>query len=500
MIIPIMASMLLTALPYLCVGQFTRNADICCAALGASSISNRIAFPGTSAYEESLHSYFGVNAQLHPTCIVQPLSVQDVSVALQTLTTSGPGPCFFAVRSGGHTTTVGASNIEPGVTIDLSLMRRIAYNPSTRTVAIQPGARWRSVYETLLGHNVMVPGGRTASVGVGGYLLGGGNSYFAARVGISCDSIQSYEIVLASGEIRNVNRHSSADLFKALKGGSSNFGIVTKFVMAVFPAEDIWGGAIIHNSSLAPQYISAAQRFADNIPKDPYASWVAIFSYNSTTDQTLIVSSLAYTRRLAWPSAFDDFYQIPNITDTLRFSRILDITTENEFPQGYRNALQTGTYLNREEVLRQAIDSFTSQVHAAKSSARGPDFTMSTIVQPWVPLFWKDSEARGGNVLGLERFNESMLNVAYDYSWDDEADDDLFYGLAKSARIGLDEYTQSTGLYNEYVYLNYAGDTQKPLRGYGADNMAFLHQVQRKYDPNGVFQRLMPGGFKIWRV
>lgn len=255
---------------------------------------------------------------------------------MKTLTTSDAGPCFFAVRSGGHTTSVGASNISPGVTIDLSLLNSTTYNADTGTAFIQPGARWASVFDTLLPLNITVPGGRTAPVGVGGFLTGGGNSFYAARVGLSCDNIQSYEVVLASGEIINVSRDSHADLFKALKGGSSNFGIVTQFELKAFPSEGMWGGIVVYNISATNEYISAASNFIDNIPNDPYASWIGMFGYNSTTDQTTIFTPLDYTKSVERPDAFSDFYAIPNISDTLRFSNVLELTTENSQAQGYR--------------------------------------------------------------------------------------------------------------------------------------------------------------------
>ena len=42
------------------------------------------------------------------------------------------------------------------------------------------------------------------------------------------------QVVLASGQIVNANSTSHPQLFAALKGGSSNFGIVTGFDMKVF--------------------------------------------------------------------------------------------------------------------------------------------------------------------------------------------------------------------------------------------------------------------------
>ncbi|PYH90414.1 FAD-binding domain-containing protein [Aspergillus ellipticus CBS 707.79] len=489
---------LLIALLRSCLAQFAGNPDLCCAALAKGSIDDRTAFPGSAAYNEFRHSYYAINSRLYPTCIIQPLSAQDVSVAVKILTNSYAGPCFFAVRSGGHTSNVGAANIEPGVTIDLSLMNRTTYNPSTGTASIQAGARWGSVYETLQPDNVTVPGGRTWPIGVGGYLTGGGISFYIGRVGIACDSIENYEVVLASGEIVNVNRHSSSDLFKALKGGSNNFGIVTTFDMAALPVGDIWGGEIVHNISHTLQYISAATEFTDNIPSDPSAAWLGYFIYNSNMGQTIISSTMVYTRPVARPAAFNMFYQIPNITDTLKFTTIVNKTKDIDVP--YRFTGQTGTYLNRAEVMLEAVKILSKQIRIAKSLAQGKDFRILLVFQPWVPLFWKDSKARGGNVLGLERFHHNMINIVWDYFWDNKTDDSLFYQLAQSGQQELDQYARSTGTYNEFVYLNYADSTQNPLRGYGPDNVEFMRQVAKKYDPEGVFQRLVPGGFKISKV
>ena len=38
-----------------------------------------------------------------------------------------------------------------------------------------------------------------------------------------------------------MNAEENTRLFEALKGGSSNFGIVTKFDMQAFEVSDLWG-------------------------------------------------------------------------------------------------------------------------------------------------------------------------------------------------------------------------------------------------------------------
>ena len=91
----------------------------------------------------------------------------------------------------------------------------------------------------------------------------------------------------------------------------------------------------------------------------------------------------------------------------------------------------------------------------------------------------------------------SISEVLFDYSWDDEADDALFHRLAASALEELNTYARSIGADNEYVYLNFADGTQNPLRGYGQESVEYMRRVAREYDPAGVFQHQVPGGFKV---
>ena len=48
-----------------------------------------------------------------------------------------------------------------------------------------------------------------------------------------------------------------------------------------------------------------------------------------------------------------------------------------------------------------------------------------------------------------------------------------------------------------WVYLNYADQSQDPLTSYGVENVKKIRDVAAKYDPEQVFQKLCPGGFKI---
>lgn len=92
------------------------------------------------------------------------------------------------MRSGGHSST-GSSSTVNGVTIDLSYLNTTSYNDETNIASIGPGGRWQTVYADLVKYGITVAGGRDGDVGVGGFLLGGGNSYYSGRTGFGCDSV-----------------------------------------------------------------------------------------------------------------------------------------------------------------------------------------------------------------------------------------------------------------------------------------------------------------------
>ena len=49
----------------------------------------------------------------------------------------------------------------------------------------------------------------------------------------------------------------------------------------------------------------------------------------------------------------------------------------------------------------------------------------------------------------------------------------------------------------EWEYLNYADGSQNPLESYGKENLRKMREAAAKYDPDLVFQKLCPGGFKL---
>ncbi|KAJ8129084.1 hypothetical protein O1611_g4550 [Lasiodiplodia mahajangana] len=50
----------------------------------------------------------------------------------------------------------------------------------------------------------------------------------------------------------------------------------------------------------------------------------------------------------------------------------------------------------------------------------------------------------------------------------------------------------------DYVYMNYASEDQDVIKSYGGENKKFLQETSKKYDPEGLFQKGVPGGWKLF--
>ena len=220
-------------------------------------------------------------------------------------------------------------------------MNATCYDPATRLVSVQPGGTWGSVYDALAPHGVTVTGGRSAAVGVGGFLLGGGNSFHSASHGFGCDNVENFEVVLADGRVVNANSADNSDLWVALKGGSGNFGLVTRFDMRAIQYADtdvphIWGGGVIYDINATDQVAEAFVEFAEHVGDDESSSSLVFWGYLPSMGGMYHAVSMENIDNVAAPPAFDGYLSLDGIiSDNLRSETMLNITTAGDGEPGY---------------------------------------------------------------------------------------------------------------------------------------------------------------------
>ena len=157
----------------------------------------------------------------------------------------------------------------------------------------------------------------------------GGNSWFASRYGFVCDNVINFEVVLSSGEVINANTSIHADLYKALKGGGNNFGVVTRFDYETFEQGLFWGGFVIMPNNETENQLRFLQEFttASGEGKDDYAALESIHAFNST-GRTALASIIAYTKPVEYPPIFAVYKDNPKLMSDLRMTNLSNLTVE----------------------------------------------------------------------------------------------------------------------------------------------------------------------------
>lgn len=303
------------------------------ASLQNEGLGAQILAPTDADYTARVDSYWSSSARLRPACILQPKSTAEVSAAIKALVAAGQS---FAVRSGGHTNCAGSNNIEGGVTLDLGCLNGITVSPDRTTVDIGPGLRWKDVYDELYKSKLIVAGGREGNVGVAGLLLGGGYTFFTGRYGFGCDNVVAYEVVLADGSIVTADAESNAGLFRALKGGSNNFGVVTKFTMKTIQSDRVWGGLTFYPKQAIPQAIDAMTSFVGGISDDPDSNLVCIITYIPEFKDIVVTTLFNHVEGIEAPPAYDKWRAIPQIMNTIKMTTIAEMAHEYNVPANYQ--------------------------------------------------------------------------------------------------------------------------------------------------------------------
>ncbi|KAL8705597.1 MAG: hypothetical protein Q9201_001284 [Fulgogasparrea decipioides] len=390
----------------------------------------------------------------------------------------------------------GAANIEDGVTIDLSHMIQISVSQDQTITAVGPGARWQDVYAELDPMDLSIVGGRAGSVGVSGLTLGGGNSYFAPRYGIACDGVASYKVVLANGQTVIASPAHHPDLYKALRGGGNNFGIVTQFNFRTFQQRKIWAGFIFHPSSTALENLQRLQDFntASGTGVDNYATNNQVHQWDAN-GRSLIINIVVYTKPETDPPILRPFTALhPQLSNDLRITNLSDIVKEGTPTNRQRNAWASFSFANNATILAQVLE-FADEAFAPIQNITG--FNAFCSFQPITKEIIGHMSSYGGNSLGLDP-GRNIFWLNYGVGYNDADDDEQVYAISKALFEKVEAYTRSQGQHEDFMYMNYALPTQQVIASYGKENVDFLRTVSRRYDRRQVFQQLVPGGFKLY--
>ena len=230
--------------------------------LASLNLDGRIILPSHEDWDGARAVWNGM-IDRQPTAVLRAASPDDVAAGIEAARTHG---LPLAVRGGGHN-VAGNSTIDGGLVVDLGQMNDVGVNPGTRIVTVAGGSTLGDLDRGTMGYRTAVPAGVVSSTGVGGLTVGGGMGWLTHAYGLSIDNLLDVYLVTADGQHIHASPLDNPELFWGVRGGGSNFGVVTRFEFQGVPlGPEVYAGGAWYT---ADKWRAALRFYAEWAPTIP---------------------------------------------------------------------------------------------------------------------------------------------------------------------------------------------------------------------------------------
>jgi FAD/FMN-containing dehydrogenase len=436
-----------------------------------TTLSGRLLRLDDDGYDQARKVWNG-NIDRRPGLIARCTGVADVIAAVNF---ARDNDLLVAVRGGGHN-AAGHATCDGGIVIDLSLLKGIRVDPTTRTAQVQPGVTWAELDRETQAFGLATTGGTVSNTGVAGLTLGGGEGWLMGLHGLTADNLISADVVTADGRFVRASAEENPDLLWGLRGGGGNFGIVTSFEFQLHPVGPIIvGGLVIHPLPQAKDVLRFYREFSSALPDaaEAYAALLTspdgapvialLLGYNGPIDEGLRV--LEPARRFGPPVA-DLVQPMPyGVRQTLLDGGVAEHGVQRYWKSGYTRALSNDFV----EAIVDAAAEFPNQMGSiAFFNVHGA----ATRVAPDATAF------------ALRQFQWDANVIS---QWREPADAETNVAWTRHLWAKLEPLTAGN------TYINHLAGDDRPekIRASYGQNYEKLVALKNKYDPTNLF-RLNP--------
>ncbi|MEV2226594.1 FAD-binding oxidoreductase [Nocardia vinacea] len=211
----------------------------------------RIVDPTHPAYNDRRRIWKGLSR--YPALIADCADATDVRCVVDFAAGAG---IPLAVVGAGHDVAA-RSMPDNALVASTGAMSGISIDPDRRLARVGAGVRWGSLVSAAARYGLATTGASVATVGVAGFALHGGLGWLMRRYGTACDNVQAVQMVTADGRLRSVDTDTDPDLFWAVRGAGSNFGVVTALTLRLHPVDRVVAGVMLYPAAKARAVLQA---------------------------------------------------------------------------------------------------------------------------------------------------------------------------------------------------------------------------------------------------
>jgi FAD binding domain len=255
--------------------------------------AGRLLLDGDPGFDQALHDavWNARKPPRRPARILLAVDDRDVAWGVRHAAESG---LRVGVRSGGHS-WYGNGVREGEMLIDLSRLRDLSVDPQRQTAAVGPGLHGIEFDAALLEHDLFFPIGHCGSVGLGGFILGGGYGWNSRAAGPACLSLCAVDAVLADGRTVHADDSTDPDLMWAARGAGPGFcAVVTRLHLALTPRPAIARLTDVYPVGLHDELLGWALGLLDALPAQVEVSVRVGPSEQAAGAEALTLTAMAF--------------------------------------------------------------------------------------------------------------------------------------------------------------------------------------------------------------
>ncbi|KAK5633223.1 hypothetical protein RRF57_008937 [Xylaria bambusicola] len=431
-----------------------------------------------------------LNSGLRPEFHVFPENAGEVSIFIKTIRKYVISyGVKFAIVSGGCLTARGCSSLDSGIVLNLSQLKCI--NLTTKGVEIGVGAKWGDVFLFLQHWTRACVGADDAGMGIGnGMSLDRGLSFMSPDGGLMCDNVRRCDVVMADGEVKRVHRSSFYALFDALRGGGNNFCIVTSILVRTFPhTQRIYGSTVKYDYKEFVRQISRLATVMEKEGRIKHADISMCFVCSNTSGR-FGINYLKYNRQTEErtpPQVLEPF--IPAGEQELGPEGLSDLIKGPDRTPGKRWA-HMHTFVKPDFVLiRTGLDGFLNK---ANQLAQCEGSTYSYCLYPYDRDLVQNSYRED-----FSMNTAAMIMIVFRLEWKNGDDDDTILNEFRQVLEHIEHNARYRDVAVGFKNMSYSAHFQNPIASYSDAYKKTLRRMKKLYDPNNIFQRGVPGPWKL---